>query len=160
MRSLLFVGLAMLGACAASAAPSAETVAAEAPALVAPAETAPLPRAAPAAAAARSAPVAESAPLARADLDCAIVRTRTSHGVELRAVASSDARIAGEYEFVITKRDRAGSSDITQAGEFALDGDSASLGTAEVSVARGGGYDARLELTGFDGETCVAEASR
>jgi hypothetical protein len=140
MRSLLFVGLAMLSACAANASPSQAQSFAETP-YVAPPE------------AAYAAPV-------RADLDCDIVRTRTSHGVELRAVASSGASIAGEYEFVITKRDRAGSSDIMQSGEFILDGDSASLGSAEVSIARGGGYDARLELTSFDGETCVAEASR
>lgn len=141
MRSLLFVGVAMLGACAANASPSQAETFAESTPYVAPPEP------------------AYAAP-ASADLDCDIIRTRTSHGVELRAVASSGASIAGEYEFVITKRDRAGSSDIMQSGEFVLDGDSASLGSAEVSVARGGGYDARLELTSFDGKTCVAETSR
>jgi hypothetical protein len=149
MRSLLFVGLAMLGACAANASPPQAEALTEAPAYVAPAEVA------------YAAPVevAHAAPVST-DLDCDIIRTRTSHGVELRAVASSGASIAGEYEFVITKRDRAGSSDIMQSGEFVLDGDSASLGSAEVSVERSGGYDARLELTSFDGETCVAEVSR
>jgi hypothetical protein len=148
MRSLLFAGLAILGACAANASPQQAEALAEPPAYIAPAETA------------YAAPDEEPAYATRADLDCDIVRTRTSHGVELRAVASSGASIAGEYEFVITKRDRGGSSDIMQSGEFALDGESTSLGSAEVSVERGGGYDARLELTSFDGETCVAEASR
>ncbi|MGD9981535.1 MAG: curli-like amyloid fiber formation chaperone CsgH [Hyphomonadaceae bacterium] len=153
MRSLLFVGLAMLGACAANASPQAAPAVADAPAVVAPVE--------PASPVWAEAPVAETtARLERADLECDIVRTRTSRGVELRAIASSDARVAGEYEFTITKRDRSGSSDIMQSGEFALDGDTASLGSAEVSVSRGGGYDARLELTSLDGEICVAEASR
>jgi hypothetical protein len=162
MRSLLFVGLAMLGACAANASPEPQRAPlAAAPVYAAPAEVAAL---APAPLAAAEAPAATAEAPARiarvSDLDCEIVRTRTSHGVELRAVASSGGSVAGEYEFVITKRDRAGSSDITQSGEFALDGGSESLGSAEVSVALGGGYDARLELTSFDGETCVAEASR
>jgi len=154
MRSLLFVGLAMLGACAANASPQTAPAIADAPAVAAPLE--------PASPVWAEAPVVEAtARLERAaDLECDIVRTRTSRGVELRAIASSDARVAGEYEFTITKRDRSGSSDIMQSGEFALDRDSASLGSAEVSVSRGGGYDARLELTSRDGETCVAEASR
>lgn len=152
MRSLLFVGLAMIGACAAAASP--EPLAGEAPAFVAPAETS--------AAARLNAPSAETAARFEPspELACGIVRTRTAHGVELRAIASSGASVAGEYEFVITKRDRAGSSDIVQSGEFFLDGEDASLGSAEVSVERGGGYEARLELTTADGETCVAEANR
>ena len=48
-----------------------------------------------------------------------------------------------------------------QSGEFDLaNGQSADLGSAEISVARGGGYDARLELTTADGETCIAEEGR
>lgn len=133
MKSLLFIGLSALAACAAAASPTPPAFA-EAPAHV------------------------QEAP---PSLSCDIIRTRTSHGVELRAIAASDASMIGDYEFVITKRDRGGSSDIMQSGEFDLArGESASLGSAEISVARGGGYEARLQLTSADGETCVAEASR
>lgn len=133
MKSLLFIGLSALAACAATASPAPQTFA-EAPSAY------------------------EAVSYAPQSLSCDIIRTRTSHGVELRAVASSDMSAMGEYEFVITKRDRGGSSDIMQSGEFDLaSGESADLGSAEISVARGGGFDARLELTSADGETCTAE---
>lgn len=136
MKALLFIGLSTLTmACAANATPTPQTRA----------ET----------------PVYETASYAPQSLSCDIIRTRTSQGVELRAVASSDLSTIGEYEFVITKRDRGGSSDIMQSGEFDIaGGQSASLGSAEINVARGGGYDARLELTSANGETCSAETSR
>jgi len=136
MKSLLFIGLsAFTMACAATASPAPQTLA--------------------------EAPAHEAVSYAPQSLTCDIIRTRTSHGVELRAVASSDVSAFGEYEFVITKRDRGGSSDIMQSGEFDLsNGQSADLGSAEISVARGGSYDARLELISVDGESCVAEESR
>jgi len=137
MKSLLLIGLSALTmACAANASPAPEQAFAQAPAV-------------------------QAISYEPQSLTCDIIRTRTSHGVELRAVASSDLRAFGEYEFVITKRDRGGSSDIMQSGEFDLvNGQSADLGNAEFSVARGGGYDARLELTTADGETCIAEEGR
>lgn len=139
MKSLLFVGICALAACAANASPPAAV--AEAPA----AYVTPM-----------STPVSASR-----DVSCDIIRTRTSRGIELRAVASSDFNATGEYEFTITKHDRSGSSDIMQSGEFQLvRGESASLGSAEVSVARGGGFHARLELTDTDGVACVAEEGR
>lgn len=136
MKSLLFIGLSALTmACAATASPAPQTLA--------------------------EAPAHEAVSYAPQSLTCDIIRTRTSQGVELRAVASSDVSAFGEYEFVITKRDRGGSSDIMQSGEFDLsNGQSADLGSAEISVARGGSYDARLELISVDGESCVAEESR
>lgn len=136
MKTLLFIGLSTLTmACAANATPAPQTLA--------------------------EAPAYESAAEAPASLACEIIRTRTSHGVELRAVASSHLNTMGEYEFVITKRDRGGSSDISQSGEFDIaGGQSASLGSAEISVARGGGYEAHLELTSANGETCSAETRR
>jgi hypothetical protein len=136
MKSLLFIGLSALTmACAANASPAPQTLA--------------------------EAPAVEAISYEPQSLTCDIIRTRTSHGVELRAVASSDLSAFGEYEFVITKRDRGGSSDIMQSGEFDLaNGRSTDLGSAEISVARGGGYDARLELTTADGETCIAEEGR
>lgn len=136
MKSLFLIGLSALTmACAANASPAPQALA-ETPAL-------------------------EAISYEPQSLTCDIIRTRTSHGVELRAVASSDFRAIGEYEFVITKRDRGGSSDIMQSGEFQLaNGEQADLGNAEFSVARGGGYDARLELTTADGETCIAEEGR
>lgn len=94
-------------------------------------------------------------------VDCDVRAVRTSHGVRLEASAISDLRASGEYDFVITKRDRGGSSDIVQGGEYSLaPGAVQSLGSAEISVARGGGYRARLVLRDRDGIACRAEIGR
>lgn len=137
MRMLLIASLAAISACTAAASPPAlsdePVLAVEAPA----------------------------AQLASADMSCDIRATRTSHGVRLEATALSDFAASGEYEFVITKRDRGGSSDISQGGEYDLmAGDMQSLGSAEVSVGRGGAYRARLVLRDADGVACSAEESR
>lgn len=137
MRMLLIASLAAISACAAAASPP---VLARAP---------------------DDAPRAYDAPTQPADLSCNVRTIRTSHGVRFEARASSDAgHASGEYEFVIRKRDRGGASDIVQGGAFDLvAGDTQSLGSAEISVERGGEYSARLVLRDADGVACSAERS-
>ncbi len=95
------------------------------------------------------------------EVSCDVRAIRTAHGVRFEAIAFSDAGASGEYELVITKRDRDGASDIMQGGEYdLLAGDAQSLGSAELSVARGGAYSARLVLHDQDGIACNAELSR
>lgn len=91
-------------------------------------------------------------------VECDILTTATPHGVRFSAVARSDEPTSGSYEFVLTKNDRNGSSDINQGGEFTITSDaSQSLGEAELSLDRRGGYRARLVLWDAGGEVCRAE---
>lgn len=140
MRTLLFASLAGLSACAANANPA-------------------------------SFAGAESQPMAAElhgeniatlpTVSCDVRATRTSRGVRFEATAFSDDHAVGDYEFVIAKRDRAGRSDIVQGGEFdLLAGETASLGSAEVSVERGASYSARLVLHDAEGVACSAERIR
>lgn len=95
---------------------------------------------------------------AEAQVECGIEMTRTRYGVRFEAIAQGFEPSAGEYEFVLTKTDRGGSSDIVQGGEFDLyDGDEQVLGSAELSMERGARYRARLVLTDDDGEVCRTE---
>lgn len=167
---LLIAALGAAAACTAAARPGeSETAGPAAPAMLAsetelaggpdsapiaaPDETLPPP--APMSAAPASAPAAVSAVMA----ECDIRTRRTSRGVELEAVAwTSGAPQTGEYEFVVTKDDAGGSSDIVQGGAFDLvAGAPQSLGLAEVSVEPGGGYRARLVLRDSGGVVCRTE---
>lgn len=94
-----------------------------------------------------------------APVSCEITETRTRHGLRLEATAFSDgAPLYGEYEFVMTKRDSGGSSDMVQGGEFDFSAsDRQDLGVVEVSLERGARYSARLILRDADGLVCEAE---
>lgn len=103
-------------------------------------------------------PISPAAEANRSAVDCAILTSTTAHGVRFSAVAGADAPLAGSYEFVLTKSDRNGSSDINQGGEFNLSaGASQSLGEAELNLERRSSYHARLVLWDANGEVCRAE---
>jgi hypothetical protein len=86
---------------------------------------------------------------------CEIRETRTENGVLLEAVAHADYGLRAEYDFVITAQSAGGSSDVTQGGQVDLAaGDSATVGTAEISQRR---YRAVLTLNDADGELCRLE---
>lgn len=143
MRLLLMTALGALAACAADASPQTAI-----------AETAPAPIYA-------SEPAPNAVIAHAAQLSCDLVATRTAHGVELRAMAASPHGASGEYELTITKNDRGGSSDIVQGGAFDLAaGERAALGSAEISLERGGSYRAHLLLTDANGPVCETERSR
>ena len=105
-----------------------------------------------------AAPISPAAEVTGSAVDCAILTSRTAHGVRFSAVAGADAPSAGSYEFVLTKNDRNGSSDINQGGDFNLSaGASQSLGEAELNLDRRSSFHARLVLWNGDGEVCRAE---
>lgn len=150
--SRLILAMAVLGAlsaCSASARPSESAAAAPLAVAVAP----------PMAASVAAPPVAHTLVHAElADVRCDIRTRRTANGVELEAFARSSAPAMGEFEFIITKHDAGGSSDIVQGGAFDLSGgESQSLGLSEISVERGGRYRARLVLSDSDGVICREE---
>lgn len=148
MRMLLIASVAALSACSAAATTPQLAGAPEAP--VAASQLAPP----------EALPVVAASQVAAPRISCDVRTTRTAHGVRFDATARSNGPASGEYQLVITKRDRGGRSDIVQGGEYILDGGSQSLGNAEISLERGGGYDARLVLRDADGVACRAERSR
>lgn len=69
---------------------------------------------------------------------CEVRSRRTANGLLIQARAFADRDISGEYDLVITKSGRAGSSDISQSGALDLAaGSSVLLGENEISVERG-----------------------
>lgn len=100
----------------------------------------------------------DRAPSYAPSADCTIGVTRTRHGLRFEALARARTRADGDYELVITKRDRGGSSDIVQGGAYDLrPGREAVLGSSELSLERGGRYRARLTLWGDNGPICRSE---
>ncbi len=86
---------------------------------------------------------------------CEVRSRRTANGLLIQARAFADRDISGEYDLVITKTGRAGSSDISQSGALDLSaGSSALLGESEISVERGARVRAVLTLRDDSGQLC------
>jgi hypothetical protein len=109
-------------------------------------------------AAAANPPLAE-AHESHAGVQCTIRETPTRYGMRFDVLARSDRAAYGEYDFVLTKSDRGGSSDIVQGGAFDLRArEQQSLGSTELSLERGARYRARLVLRDGDAVVCRDEA--
>lgn len=104
---------------------------------------------------AMAAPVAAPMHAFDSDVSCDIRVTRTSHSARFTAFASGDSAV--DYELTITKRDRGGSSDIMQAGYVDLAQGDERLGEAEISLERGGDFEARLVVLDQGDTVCEAE---
>lgn len=95
---------------------------------------------------------------ASAAMTCEIRATRTADGVRLESFAHASGPITGSYDLVVTKSGSAGSSDISQGGEFdTASGPSASLGASEISLERGARLHARLTVHADNGTVCRDE---
>lgn len=91
-------------------------------------------------------------------VQCAIRRTPTRQGVRFEAVAQTTDAASGDYEFIVTKNDANGSSDISQGGAFDMTaGASEVLGSAELGLERNARYRARLVLRDGSGVLCRRE---
>lgn len=111
-----------------------------------------------ASACAASAQTSEHSPAYASAAECTIDVTHTRNGMLFEALARAEDGASGEYEFVLTKDDRGGSSDIMQGGAFSLRaGEQSTLGSSELSLERGADYRARLVLWDGDEEVCRAE---
>lgn len=100
---------------------------------------------------------AEAAAFVSESMHCEIRATRTASGVRLEAIAHGIASATGEYSLVVTKNGAAGSSDISQGGEFDAASGETSLGVAEIGLERGASFDAHLSVRDAFGEECETE---
>ena len=98
-------------------------------------------------------PRAEDSPVS-----CSIRTTPTRHGVLIEALADAHQPAAGEYQLIITKHGRGGSSDISQGGAFEAAAQSTlTLGSAEIGLDRGDRFHAVLTLSDAQGQICQEE---
>ena len=89
---------------------------------------------------------------------CRIAIRRTSEGVALKAIVTARRPLEAEYAFVVTKSGGAGSSDISQGGPLDLRAEeSATVGSADVSMGRGSRLRATLEVRQGRRTICRAE---
>lgn len=96
-----------------------------------------------------------AAPAPGALAECRIRETPTAKGFRLEAVVEAEDAVYADYEFTVTAKGSAGSSDVSQGGPVDLAaGERATVGSAEFS---GGRYRALLTLTDAVGELCSAE---
>jgi hypothetical protein len=90
-----------------------------------------------------------------AGLSCEVRFTPTRDGLRIEAVAEAGYAARGEYQLVVRKSGRNGSSDIVQGGPFALSANGeATLSASEFNLERGDRYDAELELYDADRIAC------
>ena len=91
---------------------------------------------------------------------CRILMDRTRNGVAFTAIGEFDRPVSGDYSFTVTKRGRSGSSDLVQDGPFrARAGSTETLGNAEISVDRNGGYRAVLKVYSNGRQICRREVN-
>jgi hypothetical protein len=86
---------------------------------------------------------------------CDIDIDRTSNGIRVTPIVHADKSMSGEYSLTITKSGAAGSSDISQGGEFdAARGEHVRLSSSEFSMERGAKFRAVLEVRAGGREVC------
>ena len=82
------------------------------------------------------------------DLRCAVVQEGDGSRVALHGTVESDEAGTGRYRLDVRKSGAAGTSNITQAGEFKVQpGVTAGLGQVSLSLEAGAGFDASLTVT-------------
>lgn len=96
----------------------------------------------------------------RPDVSCEVRLKRTYDGVRLEALVHAMRPASGEYQLVVTMAGPGGSSDVSQGGEFVVEGGStAVLGTAEFGLQPRARLKARLVLSDRRGPLCDHEVA-
>jgi hypothetical protein len=91
--------------------------------------------------------VTHTAATAETPLSCTIHATNVRNGLRLEALVAADREATGTYRLTLSKAGPAGSSDVSQGGEFAvMPGSTAILGGSELSLERGAKLSAKLTL--------------
>ncbi len=97
---------------------------------------------------------ASSAPLA-----CSIQAEKVQGGLRLEALVATQHQAAGTYQLTLNKAGPAGSSDVSQGGEFSLlPGTTSVLSGSELSLERGAKLAAKLALTTTEGDIACEAA--
>ncbi len=96
---------------------------------------------------------------AQSPLACTIQATKVRGGVRLAALVATQHKAVGTYQLTLTKAGPAGSSDVSQGGDFAaMPGTTSVLSGTEISLERGAKLLAKLTLATNDGDVaCEAE---
>ena len=90
-------------------------------------------------------------------VSCEVRMKRTNDGVQLEALVHATRQAAGEYQLIVTKNGPAGSSDVTQGGEFAVGVGATVLGSTEFGLEARGRLKAHLILSDRNGRLCEHE---
>jgi hypothetical protein len=151
-KHLIFVTLAIaLAACSAAAQNDASLESSAGSNLLG--ASSPAPTSTGIAVATEAAPV-ESVRAQEAAVSCDVRAQRTANGLLIRARASADRDVDGEYDLVITKSG-ANAAEISQSGVLSIAaGSSVTLGENEISVERGARVRALLTLRDAHGTLC------
>lgn len=97
---------------------------------------------------------ASNAPLA-----CTIQAENVQGGLRLEALVATQHHAAGTYQLTLAKVGPAGSSDVSQGGEFSrLPGATSVLSGSEISLERGAKLTAKLALTTSEGDIACEAA--
>lgn len=92
-------------------------------------------------------------------LACTIQAQKVRGGLRLEALVATQHQAAGTYQLTLTKAGPAGSSDVSQGGEFALmPGTTSVLSGSELSLERGAKLTAKLALTTSEGDIACEAA--
>lgn len=136
-RTALFATLALVSACSANALPGTDAIA---PAPVEIAHAAP----------SRDVPVMHAAAMR-----CAVTTAPVPRGLRVDAVAYAGAAFDGDFDVRIRTAGPHGESDVVQNGPVRLArGETATLGTTEVSAGRRAQTRVTFTLRDADGEVC------
>jgi hypothetical protein len=97
---------------------------------------------------------ASSAPLA-----CTIQAEKVQGGLRLEALVATQHQMAGTYQLTLTKAGPAGSSGVSQGGEFSvMPGTTSVLSGSELTLERGAKLTAKLAIATNQGDiACEAE---
>jgi len=94
-----------------------------------------------------------------APLACTIHAEKVQGGMRLEALVATQHQAAGTYQLTLAKAGPAGSSNVSQGGEFALmPGTTSVLGGSELSLERGAKLTAKLSLATSEGDIACEAA--
>lgn len=92
------------------------------------------------------------------DIKCAIEKTPTATGFDLRSVVWSDSGGSGSYRLHVSKEGASGRSSTVQEGVFSLtQGERLLLSTVSINAGPGDNVNASLVVSTDNHEVCVAE---
>ena len=103
--------------------------------------------------------VTHTSAASEAPLACSIRAQKVRDGLRLEALVATQHQAAGTYQLMLTKAGPAGSSDVSQGGDFSvLPGTTSVLSGSEISLERGAKLTAKLVLATHDGDVACEAA--